>query len=176
MRNFNFFEKIEIPSAVRFRINFLELMSIFLACRFWAHSWENQRVRLRTDNTQALAWINKGCSPNPTAMTLLREIFWISVQHNFQITAYHIPGSKNVFPDALSRLNEQQPWETLRESDLIPFCFRCNDLSPTTPQIESQDIHASRDCPVDSSLPAVSVENVPQVLSRGAFPPSPCIA
>ena len=53
---------------------------------------------------QTKAFVNKGSCKNPIAMSWLREIFWLSVQHNFHIHSRHLPGIKNVHADRLSRL------------------------------------------------------------------------
>ncbi len=76
-----------------------------LAARHWAKFWQNARIRIFTDNTQALSWINKGTSRNPTAMSLIREIFWLSVKYNFHLTAVHIKGCDNSATDLLSHLD-----------------------------------------------------------------------
>lgn len=58
----------------------------------------------QTDNTQALSFINKGTCKNPIAMSWLQEIFWLSIRHNFNLYARHLPGRYNRQADRLSRL------------------------------------------------------------------------
>ena len=93
-----------IDPSLRSNINFLELFPILMAARRWGATWTNKRVCVETDNTQAMAFVNKGSCKNPIALSWLREIFWLSVQHNFHICSRHLPGIKNVHADRLSRL------------------------------------------------------------------------
>ena len=39
-------------------------------------------------------------------MQVLRDLFWLSVVHNFDLTAQYIPGKPNDLADAVSRLHE----------------------------------------------------------------------
>ncbi|MCP3662473.1 MAG: hypothetical protein GY696_08270 [Gammaproteobacteria bacterium] len=96
------------PSNLDRRINYLELLAILLSARRWGPYWRDCRVRVFSDNTQAVANINRGVAKNPLSMALLRELFWISVQNNFHITTCHIPGADNPLPDALSRLSDDK--------------------------------------------------------------------
>ena len=84
-----------IDPSLRSNINYLELFPILVAFRRWSPQWLDKRVIVETDNTQAMAVINNGTCRNPIAMSWLREIFWISVQHNFHFTSRHLPGKLN---------------------------------------------------------------------------------
>ena len=42
-------------------------------------------------------------------MHFLRILFWLSAQHNFRITAVHVPGCTNTLADDISRLDEALP-------------------------------------------------------------------
>lgn len=99
-------------------INILELVPIWLACVLWGSMWTNQQVICWTDNTQVMAAINRGTSANAKTMNLLRDIFWYSVVHNFHLAARHVPGSKNVIPDFLSRIDDCTEFIALSECGL----------------------------------------------------------
>ena len=96
-----------IDSSLRSNINYLELFPILISVRRWGPQFQNKRVIVETDNTQAMAFINNGTCINPIAMSWLREIFWISVQHNFHLLSRHLPGKLNTHADRLSRLQFQ---------------------------------------------------------------------
>ena len=96
----------EIPFPLKTNINYLELYAALQAIRRWSPHWANCHVCLHTDNTQAMAFLNKGSCKNPTAMDWLREIFWLSAIYNFRLTSRHITGLANVFADRLSRVTE----------------------------------------------------------------------
>ncbi|EGZ21530.1 hypothetical protein PHYSODRAFT_329463 [Phytophthora sojae] len=96
--------------AFTFGINIRELMSAAFAAITWGHLWTasddgaDVHVRLRIDNTSAVAWSNKRAArDNPYAQMLLRLIALLEVRHGFCLSAEHIPGSENVMADAGSR-------------------------------------------------------------------------
>ena len=93
-------------SPLKTNVNYLELYAALQAIRRWSPHWANCHVCLHTDNTQAMAFRNKGSCKNPTAMDWLREIFWLSALYNFRLTSRHITGLANVFADRLSRVTE----------------------------------------------------------------------
>ncbi|XP_077863611.1 uncharacterized protein LOC144347820 [Saccoglossus kowalevskii] len=77
------------PSAHPLHINHKEALSVLLAARRWAHKWQDCTVHIYTDSQVAMANINKGTSRNALVMSALRELFWLSVTHNFHIQASH---------------------------------------------------------------------------------------
>ena len=77
---------------------------IFISDRRLGAVWTNKRIFVETENTQALSFINKGTCKNPIAMSWLREIFWLSIRHNFHLRERHLPGTYNRQADRLSRL------------------------------------------------------------------------
>ena len=97
-----------IDPSLGSNINYLELFPVLIAARRWGTSWANKRICVETDNTQAMAFVNKGSCKNPIAMSWLWELFWLSVLHNFHIRARHLPGINNVYADRLSRLIQSQ--------------------------------------------------------------------
>ena len=60
-------------------------------------------MRVLTDNTQVLSMVNTGRSSSVRCMFWIRELFWVSVIHNFHLVASHIGTDDNVIPDFLSR-------------------------------------------------------------------------
>jgi hypothetical protein len=96
----------DIPADARQNINLLELYAILQAARYLGPVMQNKRVFIHTDNISAKAWVNKGTSHSVIAMSWLRELFWLSVRFNFQLTCLHIPGVTNRAADALSRVTD----------------------------------------------------------------------
>ena len=93
-----------IDPSLHCKINYLELFPVLIAARSWDSSWTNKRICVETDNTQAMVFINKGSCKNPIAMAWLRELFWLSVRHNFHLRTRHLTGINNINADRLSRL------------------------------------------------------------------------
>ena len=50
--------------------------------------------------------INKGTTKDAMAMSWLRELFWLSVQYDFYVTAKFISGKDNVLSDMISRMHD----------------------------------------------------------------------
>lgn len=84
-------------------INVRELYPILEAVWRWGHLWGNHKVQCVSDNTQVVAAINTGRSKNQVSMSLLRDIFWQSVTHNFHLVGVYLPGRDNIVADAISR-------------------------------------------------------------------------
>jgi len=76
-----------IDPSLGSNINYLELFPVLIAARRWGTFWANKRICVETDDTQAMAFVNKGSCKNPIAMSWLWELFWLSVHHNFHIRA-----------------------------------------------------------------------------------------
>jgi hypothetical protein len=59
---------------------------------------------VRSDNRATVAAVNNATSRSPELLTLIREIYWLSVKHDFKLSASHIPGVENVLSDGISRM------------------------------------------------------------------------
>lgn len=94
----------ELPEEIRtYHINTLEVLPVLLAARIWGSEWRGRHVVAWVDNKPAVSVFNFGSSDNPVIMGWLRELFALSAEHNFRITARHLPGRINVLADRLSR-------------------------------------------------------------------------
>ena len=98
--------KSDFPNFSDEHINCLELLTILLAARRWAHLWSGYHIKVNCDNQSAVFAINKGSSRSKLFMSVLRELFWLSVKNNFRLTASYIEGSLNTVADMLSRLHD----------------------------------------------------------------------
>ena len=70
--------------------------------------------------------LNKGSTANPSMMHAVRELFWWSAVHDFELTAVYLPGEENIFSDCVSRLDANRwllQWALLNQ---------CEDVSPST--------------------------------------------
>ena len=73
-----------------------ELFPIVLACALWGGSWRGSYILCHSDNTAAVAQVNKLHARDPLAAHLLRCLA-------FRIRAVHISGHLNTGADDLSR-------------------------------------------------------------------------
>lgn len=84
-------------------IAFMELVPIVTAVYIWYHSWSRKRILFHCDNTATVSIICKGRSKSPMIMKLMRRLTLCCALGNLTVSAVHIPGSKNVLSDLLSR-------------------------------------------------------------------------
>jgi hypothetical protein len=96
--------RVDCPELSGSNINVLELKVIELSARRWGHLWNGLHVLVRSDNVLSVAAINNTTSRSPALLEIVKNIYWLSVKHNFRLSAKHIAGELNVFSDALSRL------------------------------------------------------------------------
>lgn len=87
-------------------ISALELFTIVVAVKFWAPVLQHQRFIISCDNEAAVTVINSGSTRDPFMQRCLRELWFLSALHDFDIRTRHIPGEHNLLADALSRWDD----------------------------------------------------------------------
>ena len=92
-------------------INFLELKAIYLALQSLCSDVTDVHIRIRTDNTTAMACIERCSSTKPHLLTMTEHIFnWASTRR-ITLSAAYIPGVENVDADTASRCkNTDTEW------------------------------------------------------------------
>jgi hypothetical protein len=99
---------IDFPHLVDANINVLELQSVLVAVQRWGHLWEGRHICVRSDNAATIAAINNTTSRSPALLLIIKQLFWLTVEHNFRLSAIHLPGKLNVLGDKLSRLHVKE--------------------------------------------------------------------
>ena len=89
-------------------VDIQELFAILAAAYTWGNKWKGQRIIFLTDNKPITCIWDKGSSPTPALMTLVRKLFLIAVQNQFSVAFKHIPGKLNPIADALSRFSVER--------------------------------------------------------------------
>ena len=84
-------------------INVKELMAAFLTLRALCGEVKDTHVRLGTDNTTTLAYINKQGGRKSDLNEIAREIWIWAIDRNIWLSAVHVPGVANVAADTASR-------------------------------------------------------------------------
>lgn len=94
-------------------INYLELLTVYLALNKLATDARNCQILLRVDNTTAISYINKmGGVRYIKYNSLARKIWKWAEERNIFLFASYIASKDNIEADALSRLkNEDGEWE-----------------------------------------------------------------
>jgi len=80
-----------------------ELLPIVVAVAVWGHEWRGCTIRCRCDNAAVVAIIRSGSSRDPSAMHLMRCLFFFTARYQIVLAPVHIPGKLNVAADSLSR-------------------------------------------------------------------------
>lgn len=102
-------------------INIKELLIVREAIKAWAPVLAGLKIHIQSDNTSAIAFLNKGTSSNYQALSIIRDIALITMSYNISIQAHYIPGIDNCLADALSRLH--QPGQLPRFVSLLNMWF-----------------------------------------------------
>ena len=85
-----------------------ESMCLLLACRTWSHLWRDKRycfkLKMRSDNTGALAMVSRVKGSSPGMNAIAREFALDAAENSFEPNAVaHLPGITNTVADVLSR-------------------------------------------------------------------------
>ena len=88
----------------KLHINVLEMKAIEFGLLSLCQEIDNKHIRIKTDNTTAVAYINNmgGCRSLKCNTVAIRIWRW-AIQKNIWLSASHIEGRLNVEPDRLSR-------------------------------------------------------------------------
>ena len=85
-------------------INYLELLAALYALQAFVPNLRDVHVRLKLDNSTAVAYVNKmGGIKSPSLNSLSRTLWKWCIERNIIISAQHIPGKENLVADSLSR-------------------------------------------------------------------------
>ena len=100
-----------------------ELIPVLIASFLWGDKWRGHNVLLYCDNEAVVLILNKRYSKDPYMAHMLRTLFFVEAQFQFQLKATHIPGSHNVLADCLSR-NQVAKFRTQHpNADIFPSCI-----------------------------------------------------
>ena len=84
-------------------ISFLELYPILAMVACFGDSFKNSVVYCHSDNTQAVAAVNKQSTAHKCSMVLVRKLVWILIDKNIDLRGQHIKGEDNILADKISR-------------------------------------------------------------------------
>ena len=84
-------------------INWKELYAIYMALASWGPRLRKRAVVIKSDNTVAIAYANRGRGKSPILTALARNIKALEASFETHLIATHIRGDLNVIADALSR-------------------------------------------------------------------------
>lgn len=121
--------QVDWPRFEHLHINYKEILAIVLAAWRWAPFWCGRRIFINTDNMVAVAAINKAKCQSLEVLQAVKFLSWLSVLFNFELTAYHIAGAKNVYADQASRLADPSVCNTFLVDNNVSLDDICNHMS-----------------------------------------------
>lgn len=104
----NFLPPPNVDESLKKNINFLELIAACLPVLVWAPVLVGQKILVLSDNTQTVAFLNRGTTKNLDALKWLKLVFDSCLKYDIRVIAAYSPGVGNVLADALSRLTESE--------------------------------------------------------------------
>ena len=118
-------------------INYLELKGVFFGLKCLCTDNRISHVRIMTDNTTAVACINKqGSTKSKMCNEISREIWLFAMQQNMWLSAAHCPGVENTEADEASRVFDDQTEWAIKHDLYKKICAKLGE-----PEI---DLFASR--------------------------------
>jgi hypothetical protein len=82
---------IDLPACKDEHINELELRTVLESAKRWGDQWSGKHILVRSDNMSCVSAINKSTSRSIELLGIVKELFWLSVQHNFLLSASFLP-------------------------------------------------------------------------------------
>lgn len=93
-------------------INFKELKTVLFALQALpAELWKGKHLRIHSDNTVTVAYVNRLTGRSPELAVLAEEIFVLAKERQADVSAVHIKGEHNCRADRLSRQRERHGWQ-----------------------------------------------------------------
>ena len=99
-------------------INFKELKAALLTLKAYTYDKNNLHIKLFSDNQCTVMCINRKGSCKPHLNTLIRDIWLWCIQHDFDITAIHVPGVDNIADHGSRKHGLETEW-CLKQSEFI---------------------------------------------------------
>lgn len=101
-------------------IEWKELFAIVMAAETWGSHWSGKRLLFHCDNQAIVQIWQSSLSRCSDLMHLVRALFFIAAQHNFNVIIRHIPGIDNSIADSLSRLQISRFRSLAPKADPLP--------------------------------------------------------
>ena len=109
---------------IHYHINVLELLAIELALKAFLKDFNKKHVRIFSDNTTAVTYINKqGSIKSLSYNEIAKKIWEFCIHNNTHISAAHIPGKHNILADLASR-KFQDSAEWMLEPKIFDYVIR----------------------------------------------------
>ena len=100
------------PRLAKQSSNFREMNAVLFSLLAFAPLLENKSLKLRTDNSTTMSYVNRYGGSVPHLSRIATKIHSFLLQHRCYLVASHIAGVENVLADSLSRRTDraEQDW------------------------------------------------------------------
>lgn len=95
-----------------------ELYALLKAAATWGKYWMTKRVLFFCDNQAGVSILKSGSSRRADIMSLVRALFFVAAEYNFEFSAVYISTHDNGVADALSRFQSRRFHELAPGADL----------------------------------------------------------
>ena len=129
---------------IQFHINYRELKGAQFMLQTFCDELKDTHIRLKCDNTTAVACINRMASTKPVLMSLTREIWLWAIQRNITLSAEFLPGRLNTIADEQSRLVENLDAEWMLQPSI--FNQICSMFGKPAIDLFASRINAQTSC------------------------------
>jgi hypothetical protein len=93
---------IDFPELRDKHINYLELKMVQVAIEKWGHLLSGKHIKVFTDNMASVYVINKGSSRSEDLLSIIHQLFWLTIKYKLKLSASHIAGGLNIASDSVS--------------------------------------------------------------------------
>ena len=114
---------------------FLELLGLLYAVATFGQHWAGMKITFRSDCLPVVQAIEKGSTPKPKLMQLLRHLHMLAARMSFEFRCVHVKGTDNTLADALSRGDTQKFRELCRQANVV--CNPIPEIIQQLPPFES---------------------------------------
>ena len=113
------------PAEAEKHINELELDAVFFALCSLYDNVRNKRIRILSDNTTTVCYINNmGGSKSRARNNIAQKIWQFALERNNYLSSAHLPGKQNMSADRESRVfNDRTEWMLHQDGD--PSSLTC---------------------------------------------------
>ena len=87
----------------------LEMMNIVVALWVWGKLWQHGSISVKCDNLGVVQVVKTGKNKDYFLALCIRNIWLLTAAYGIELHIDHIPGSKNVIADTLSRIYSDKP-------------------------------------------------------------------
>ena len=108
-----------------------ELYALLKAAATWGKYWASKRILFYCDNQAVVSILRSGTSKRPDIMCLVRALFFVAAENNFECSATYISTHDNGVADALSRFQSNRFRELAPAADVfmtIPGMVYCEGI------------------------------------------------